>query len=931
MGQAIAEFPVLASNANKDVLSPPLHVLECRIYRGPHLYSHKPMIRLQVDLGALEDWPSNKLSGFTEKLVACLPGLHEHTCSRRKAGGFVERLHEGTWIGHIIEHVAIELQTMAGLQVTRGKTRSVKGKPGHYNIMYTYRFEEAGLYAGRAALDLVASLLPSPFNQFKGVEKVYSLPDTGGFDLEKALAELRRLVRAEKFGPTTQSLVDEAERRDIPWFRLDEQSLVQLGTGKYRKLIRASVTSTTSNMAVETASDKELTKKILRGVSIPVPEGEAVRTVEGALEVARNIGFPITIKPLDCNHGRGVSTCLHTLEMVTEAFNKAKELSHYVIIEKHYTGKDYRVLVVNGEVIAAAERVPAHVIGNGRDSIAALIEKVNDDPRRGDGHEDVMTRIKVDDALIAWLARSGMTLESVPALKQHVVLAATANLSTGGTAIDRTDDMHPDNAGIARRASLMIGLDVAGIDMIVPDISRSWRETGGGIVEVNASPGFRMHLYPAEGRPRDVAKPVISALFPAHQKTRAPVIAITGTNGKSTTVRMVAHILRQSGLKVGFTSTSGVYVGDDCIWEGDASGPKSARMLLKDPTIDVAVLETARGGIIREGLGVMDCDIGAVLNVTEDHIGISGVETIEDLAAIKSVVVESVHSGGISVLNADDPRTLAMAEHAGGSVCYFSMSSAKGGPLREHLEKGGRCVSRETIGGKAQLVMYRDGIRIPIVAADEIPATYSGAAAFNIENALAAIAIASGLDIDPQVMRSALMSFSSSYEQNPGRFNIHDGHGFRIIVDYAHNPAALRAFFRMIRHMRGNYLRVIGHVSTPGDRRDEDILEVGRIAGKELDLAVFREKPDTRGRPDGEIVRLLCEGARLAGRGDEHIIGVYSEEDATELCLQKARPGDLVILTPSDVEQCWKQVMEFKPDFQHPHHSSSLKEMQTYV
>lgn len=931
MGQAIATFPLLVSNPDKEVLSPPLRILECRIYRGPHLYSHKPMIRLQVDLGALEDWPSNKFPDFAEKLMQCLPGLQEHTCSTGRAGGFVERLHEGTWMGHVIEHVAIELQTMAGLQVTRGKTRSVKGKRGHYNIMYTYRFEQAGLYAGRAALDLVASLLIPPFNRFKGADKVYDLPDADAFDLEKVMSELCRLVKAEKFGPTTQSLVDEAERRDIPWFRLDDQSLVQLGTGKYRKLIRASITSATSNMAVETASDKELTKKLLREVGIPVPAGDAVRTVEGALEVTKEIGFPVTVKPLDCNHGRGVSTYLQTPEMVAGAFERAKELSKYVIVERHYTGRDYRVLVVHGEVIAVAERVPAHVVGNGKDNIASLIEAVNTDPRRGDGHEDVMTRIKVDEALVAWLARVGMTLETVPALNEYVVLAPTANLSTGGTAIDRTDDIHPDNASIARRAALTIGLDVAGIDMIMPDISRSWHEMGGGIVEVNAAPGFRMHLQPAEGQPRDVAKSVISALFPAHQKARVPVIAVTGTNGKSTTVRMIAHILRQAGLKVGFTSTSGVFIGDDCIWEGDASGPKSARMLLKDPTIEVAVLETARGGIVREGLGVMECDVGAVLNVTEDHIGLGGVETVEDLAAIKSVVVESVHSQGISVLNADDPRTFAMARHAGGSVCYFSMSSAKTGILHRHVEQGGRCVAREMVGDKSQLVMYRDGIRTPIVAVDEIPATYSGIAAFNIENALAAIAIVSGLDIDPQIIKTALMSFNSSYEQNPGRFNIYDGHGFRVIVDYAHNPAALHALFRMVRQMRGNYLRVIGHASTPGDRRDEDIREVGRIAGRELDFAVFREKPDTRGRPDGEIVRLLCEGARSAGCDEGQIMGVYSEEEATELCLTKALPGDLVILTPCDVEQCWKQVMEFKPDFQQVRHPPRVQGVQAYV
>jgi len=888
------------------------------------------MIRLQVDLGLLEEWPTNKIPGFTEKLCETLPGLWQHTCSTGKVGGFVSRLEEGTWLGHVIEHVAIELQWMAGIEVTRGKTRSVNGKPGYYNIMYTYRYEEAGRCAGRIALDLVASLLKPPLNRFQNVEKVHEFYTVGGFDLEKSIAELRRLAKEEKFGPTTQALVEEAERRNIPWYRLDDQSLVQFGTGKYRKIIRAGVTSLTSNIAVETASDKDLTKKLLRDAGVPVPDGEAVRTVHGTVEVADEIGFPVVVKPLDANHGRGVSTNLQTSDAVKKAFQRAQKYSEHVIVETYYTGKDYRVLVINGEIVAVAERLPAHVLGNGKDTIAKLIETVNADPRRGDGHENVMTRIKVDEVLKAYLADQNLTLESIPDAKQQVILAATANMSTGGTAIDRTDEIHPDNASVARRAALTIGLDIAGIDMITPDITRSWREIGGGIVEVNACPGFRMHLHPSEGQARNVAKPVIASLFPPEQKTKVPVITVTGTNGKSTTVRMVTHILRQSGLKVGFTSTSGVFVNDECIWEGDASGPQSARLLLKDPTIDVAVLETARGGILREGLGVMECDVGAVLNVTEDHLGIGGIETLDDLAAVKSVVVESVASDGVSVLNADNAYTLDMARHAGGSVCLFSMTPAKTGPMREHLEKGGSCVARETVGEKPHLVLYRDGIRTPIVSVDEIPATYFGAAGFNIENALAATAIASGLGIEPQTIKAALASFTSSYEENPGRFNIYDGHNFRVIMDYGHNPSALNSFFDMVHHMRHNHSRVIGNVSTPGDRRDEDIRAIGSIAARELDLIVFREKPDTRGRPDGEVLRLLKEGACAAGCPDNRIICVPDEEDATDICLAKARPGDLVVLFPSDIEGCWAQIMNFKPA-PLKQYRSRQQELETYA
>jgi cyanophycin synthetase len=915
----------------EEILSPPLQILECRVYRGPHLYSHTPMIRIQVDLGELEEFPTNKLPNFSAKLLECLPKLAQHTCSKGHTGGFVERLHEGTWIGHVIEHVAIELQSMAGMPVTRGKTRSVKGKRGHYNIMYSYLFEEAGLCAGRLALDLVASLLPPPLNNFKDLDKVHDFESDGVFDLNAGLVELKRLANAEKLGPTTQSLVEEAERRGIPWRKLDDNSMVQLGTGRYQKIVRASITSSTCCIAVDTASNKELTKKLLTDAGIPVPKGDVVRTARGAVEAAKEIGFPVVVKPLNANHGRGVSTCLHIAEEVAEAFTRAQKHSNSVIVEQHFTGRDYRVLVVGGEVIAVAERIPAHIIGNGIDTIAKLIETVNADPRRGDGHEEIMTRIKVDDALIAWLGRFGFTLESVPSVNQRIVLAATANLSTGATAIDRTDEIHADNASIARRAALIVGLDIAGIDMVMPNISCSWREVGGGIVEVNASPGFRMHLHPAEGRPRDVAKPVMSALFPPHQKAHVPVIAITGTNGKSTTVRMLSHILRQTGLHVGFTSTSGIFVNDDCIWEGDASGPKSARVLLRDPTIDVAVIETARGGILREGLGVMDCDIGAVLNVTGDHLGIGGIDTIEDLAAVKSVVTESVHRDGVSVLNADDPQTLAIARYAGGSLCYFSMSAGKTGCLSEHIAKGGLAVTREITGGKAQIVLHRAADRIPIIGVNDIPATYGGVAAFNIENALAATAIASAMDVDPQTIRLALSSFTSSFEQNPGRFNIYDGHGFRVIMDYAHNPAALSAFFSMIKEMRAHYLRVIGTVSIPGDRRDEDITEAGRIACRQLDLAFFPELPDIRGRSSGEIHKLLSQGADSVGCTKQRIVCVSHENEATAACLKKAMPGDLVVIMSSDPEGAWKQMLAFRPEFTAKNQQNIIREQSAYA
>jgi cyanophycin synthetase len=500
----------------------------------------------------------------------------------------------------------------------------------------------------------------------------------------------------------------------------------------------------------------------------------------------------------------------------------------------------------------------------------------------------------------------------VPPTGREILLTDAANLSTGGTAIDRTVEMHPDNVAIARRAAMAIGLDVAGIDLVLPDIGRSWRTTGGGVVEVNAAPGLRMHLHPSEGTPRPVARPIVSALFPADQPTRVPVAAITGTNGKSTTVRMVAHVLAEAGRCVGFTSTSGIYVGGELTWKGDASGPQSGRRVLRDPMIDAAVLETARGGILREGLAVPELDVGAVLNVSADHLGLKGIDTLDDLAGVKSVVAESVRRGGLSVLNADDARTLAMARHAGGRLCLFSMSSSRIGLVGEHIAAGGLAVLREKIGGLDQIVLYDRGQRIPIVPVEGIPACHGGALEFNVQNVLAATAVCFGLNVDADAIGHALGNFASSFEQNPGRFNVHDGHGFRVILDYAHNPSALTALLRAVQAIRPPESRLLGTVSTPGDRRDEDIRAMGRIAGPAFDLVVFRELPDNRGRPPGEVVRLLAEGALEAGCPAARMLCIRAEEDAADECLRRARPGDVVVLTPTRIEESWQQVVNFR-------------------
>jgi cyanophycin synthetase len=885
-------------------------LLHKAVYRGPHLFSHLPMVRLQVDLGALEGWPTNTLPEFTDRLLALLPSLGGHGCSYKTPGGFVKRLEEGTWVGHVAEHVALELQTLAGTPVTRGKTRSVKGRPGVYNILFHYRHEAVGVAAGYAALRLVDSLLPPELRGLKGVEGADQ-----PFELKAVLAELKDLVRRASFGPTTAALVAEAERRDIPVARLNEQSLLRLGWGRRQKILRASITGDTSLIAAETAGDKNLAKTLLAAAGLPTPRGAVVRTAEEAIAAAARIKGPVVTKPLDGNHGRGVSLGLTTPEAVRWGFEQALPHGRRVIVEEQYEGRDYRVLVINGEIAAVAERVPAQVVGDGTHTITELVAEVNRDPRRGRGHEAVMTRIVVDDHVRERLSKVGLTPDSVLEAGRTVQLRDTANLSTGGSAIDCTDRIHPANALIARRAAAIVGLDIAGIDFLTPDISQSALERGGGIVEINAAPGFRMHLEPSQGTPRNVAAPVLDMLYPERGRSRIPVVAITGTNGKSTTVRMVAHILERRGLTVGFTSTSGVYIAGERVFKGDASGPISARMVLGDPMVDVAVLETARGGILREGLGFDRCDVGCVLNVSDDHLGLKDINTIEDLAAVKSVVTESVARRGVAVLNADDPQTLRIARHARGRIAYFSMH---GGPdlaahLQKHLAQGGLAAVLEPSVRGGDLVILEGERRTPVVSLDAVPATLRGQARFNVANALAACLVARGLDVPVDTIAAGLSDFHSSFADNPGRLNIHDAHGFRVIVDYAHNPSGFGALGDLVSSLRPAHECIIGCVSIPGDRRDADILAMGASAADLFDHIVFREKPDGRGRKPGEVLRLLREGAIGAGRDPAHVECISAEAAAIGACLERARPGDLVVLLPTDVEAAWSQVTSFRP------------------
>jgi cyanophycin synthetase len=895
--------------------APGMRVLERSVYRGPHLYSARPMIRIQVNLGALEKWPTDRLPGFTERLLKLLPGLAGHGCSYQAPGGFVRRLEEGTWLGHVIEHIALELQTAAGAPVTRGKTRSVKNKPGAYDILYAYRDEQAGLAAGRHAIRLVASLLPETLAAVEGLERLGEAKASDPQDIAAIIGDIEKHLRANALGPTTRALVDAAERRGIPVLRLNDQSLIQLGHGSRQKRIRASITGDTSQVAVDIAGDKNLTKQLLAQAGLPVPRGVVVRSEEEAVAQTRRLRGPVVVKPLDGNHGRGVTTSLYDEDAVRPAFRLAAQHSRRVIVEEQLPGGDHRILVVGGKVVAVSERVPAQVVGDGFHSIAQLIDFLNQDPRRGDGHQNVLTKILVDPPMLARLSKLGKSPASVPMPGEVVRLRDTANLSTGGTAVDRTDVIHPFNVAVAEQAAAVVGLDVCGIDFLSPDISRSVRETGGGIVEVNAAPGFRMHLEPSSGTPRDVATPVVDLLFPRGRRSRIPIFAITGTNGKSTTARMVARILCQHGLNVGMTTTSGIYFNGHLMMEADASGPKSARTLLRNPKVDVAVLETARGGILREGLGFDSASVGAVLNVTADHLGLKGIDTIEALADVKGVVVESVARHGHSILNDDDPMCHRIARHARGRILWFTLNGGAlmSESLRRHVERGGMAVVREGDSYGGTIMLYREGERIEVMNAADIPATLGGIAEFNIANALAAVGMCAAHGVPLPVIRAGLQAFSNSFEDSPGRLNIHDAHGFRVLLDYAHNPAGLGALSNVIDRMRERYNRVIGMVSIPGDRRDQDIIEMGQLAGRVFDEIVFREAPDGRGRPRGETNGLMSKGAMLAGISPQQVHRIVDEFEAVETILRMAEPGDLLVILPTSVEKVWRQVHAFAP------------------
>lgn len=863
-----------------------MEILEIRTLRGPNYWSGywKKLIIMRLDIGEYEDKPTDKIEGFYDRMAEVLPSLQTHGCSYQEEGGFLRRVAEGTWAGHVVEHFALELQTLAGMDTGYGRTRETS-ETGIYNVVYSYMEEEVGRFAGRASVRLFLDLAEG-----KTIKEIRD-------GLAKDVQEMREIREEVRFGPSTGSLVEEAESRDIPFIRLNDQSLVQLGYGVHQKRIQATTTANTNMIAVDIAGNKHATKKLLGDMGVPVPRGFRIREedeLEGAVD---RVGFPVVIKPVDGNHGKGATVGINSIEDARIAFAKAKEYSRWIIVEKQLIGADFRALVVNNQLVAVAERVPAHVVGNGKSTIQKLIGKTNADPRRGYGHENVLTQIDIDGQTMRCIRKAGFELESVLPKGEILHLKTTANISTGGTAIDCTDEVHPENVFLFERIARIIGLDVAGVDIIAPNVSEPLRENGGGIIEVNAAPGFRMHLAPSEGIGRNVAEYVIDMLFPPGTPARIPIIAVTGTNGKTTTTRLIAHILKGSGRTVGFTTTDGTYIQNQQIVQGDNTGPVSAQLVLKDPTVDVAVLETARGGIIRSGLGFDYCDIGVVTNIAADHLGLKDVNTLEDLARVKSVIPRAVSKKGYAVLNAEDELVYKMKELVDGQVVCFAMDENHPNVQRQARRGRISCVYENGF-----ITILKGKWKVRVEKAVNIPLTYGGRAEFMIQNVLAATLACFVHGISLEDMRVGLTTFNAGTAQTPGRLNFIEIGDVTVLMDYAHNPAGLRGLQSFISKLPHKHRTVV--MNGTGDRRDDDIREFGRVAGDTFERIVIRTGHYLRGREPEDLHRLLQEG--IAQSENKPQVRVIPEgRSAIHHAIKHGRKGELVVtladLVPKDI------------------------------
>jgi cyanophycin synthetase len=865
-----------------------MKILDIKAMNGPNYWSptrHKLIVML-LDLEEMEQRPTDKIPGFLDRISAMMPTLYSHRCSEGVSGGFYSRIKEGTWMGHVIEHIALELQTLAGMDTGYGRTRETKD-PGVYHVVFSYQEAKAGIYTAKAAVKIAQALA-----------------DNIEYDLAADIQNLREIREDERLGPSTGSIVDEAIKRKIPYIRLNRHSLVQLGYGVNQKRVQATIASTTSSIAVEIACDKEETKNLLEASEIPVPRGRIIYDEEDLQAAIDKIGYPIVTKPVNGNHGKGATTNIRTWEDAVVGLKAAKQYGRAVICEKFITGRDFRVLVVNYKFVAAALRTPAAVIGDGKHTVKELIDIVNQDPRRGYGHEKVLTAIKIDDFTMDMLEKKGYTLDTVIADKEELWLKPTANLSTGGTATDVTDYVHPTNVFMAERIAKIIGLNICGIDIMASDLSTPLSENGGAVLEVNAAPGFRMHLDPTDGLPRNVAEPVIDMLYPPGTSARIPIVAVSGTNGKTTTTRLIAHIVKQLGYKVGYTTTDGVYIQNQIMMKGDCTGPISAEFVLRDPTVDYAVLECARGGILRAGLGFHNCDVAVVTNVAADHLGLGGIDTLEQLARVKAVAANTVFPGGYAILNADDDLVYDMHKQLDCKVAYFSLHEDNP-RIQKHCAKGGLAAIYE----HGFITILKGGWKIRVEKVTNIPLTFSGMAEFNIANVLAATLAAYVQDFKTEDIRQALQTFVPSPAQTPGRMNMFHFRNYSVMLDYAHNTHGLKAIGKFLSSVEASVK--VGIIAGVGDRRDEDIISLGEVAAQIFDEIIIRQDKNLRGRTEQEIIDLMTKGIYAVDPAKK-ITVIKKESEAIEFAMKNAIKDSFIIIISDVIPDALEQVKAYK-------------------
>ncbi len=869
-----------------------MRIVELSRLRGPNMYCSHPVTVALVDLREFTGRETREFPGLTQQLLSCLPGLSEHHCSAGRPGGLVDKLDEGTFFGHVLEHVTLELSHLIGRDVYFGRTLWA-GTPGWFRLILECPEDEWPEDPVARQLLTLGATLVSDLASGRAPDSVVRKGEPG-----PELQIVAALYDNTRLGVSAAELARAARERDIPVRRLTDVSLLQLGYGCRRRLVWAASTEQTSAIGVDIACDKAVTKQLLVAAGIPVPDGIDVRSAEEAVAAFEYLGGPVVVKPVSGNHGRDVFVAATASEAST-AFTVAAQGGGLVLVEEYVSGTDYRALVVGGRVVAA-ELSPARVTGDGVHDIAALVEQINADPRRGIGHDRPLTRIVLDDMTLAHLNRQGLTPASVPAGGQVVKLRHNANLSTGGTSKDVTDSVHPAIARMCVRAAAVIGLDVCGIDLRLADISQP-PGTGiatGGIIEINATPGLRMHLHPSEGSPRDVAGHIVDTLYPPGSPSRVPIVSVTGTNGKTSTVRLTAHLLRQQGLRAGMTTTEGVYIGDDLIHASDASGPRSADMVLGDPAVQAAVLETARGGIVRRGLGYDRADVAVITNISSDHIGTDGVDTIEDLVSVKSLVAEQLRTGGHLVLNADDQHCVSVGRRAAvldrdPVIRYFAVSA--GNPVvADHLRDGGVAYLLDD----GELVEAEGATRCTLASRHEVPQCWDGEAGFMVANVLAAVAAARALGATAREIGDALAAFEPS-RANPGRLDVLTAGEVPVVLDYAHNPAALAAVGEFVSGRWGR--DSVAVLTLPGDRTDALVAESAHAVARAFDRVVIYEDVDLRGREPGQMTKLISS-ALTEVRPEIRCEPAASMEEAVTLGLALATPADPVLVVYEKLE-----------------------------